>query len=181
VIRTRVGYTGGSKADPTYTSLGDHTETTEIDFDPAVTTYAAMLKVFWAAHDPTVKCGYKQYEPVVFYQDKAQKALAEQTRAAEAKRRGVQIHTAIRPASTFYLAEDYHQKYYLTLDAVLIQEIKRHYPGVKEMIRSTAAARLNGYVAGYGDQAAMEKEIDALGLTTAGKNRLRALVGAKKK
>ena len=174
-----MGYTGGSQADPTYTNLGDHTETTELDFDPAATTYAAMLKVFWAAHDPTVKCGSKQYEPVIFYHDKAQKALAEQTRAAEAKRRGKQIHTLIKPASTFYLAEDYHQKYYLTLDAVLLKEIKRHYPRVKELIRSTAAARLNGYVAGFGDKTTLEKQIDGLGLTAAGQARLRAIMGVK--
>ncbi len=175
-----MGYAGGSKANPTYTSLGDHTETFAVDYDPARITYAALLKLFWAAHDPTVKCGSKQYEPVVFYHDQTQKALAEQTRAAEAKKRGKQIHTPIKPASTFYLAEDYHQKYYLTLDSVLIQEIKRHYPGVKEMIRSTAAARLNGYVAGYGDKVTLDKEIHTLGLTAKGQARLRSLVGAKK-
>ena len=151
----------------------------QLDYDPARMTYAALLKVFWAAHDPAVKCSSKQYMPVIFYHDPAQKAQAEQTMAAEAKRLGKQIYTLILPASAFHLAEDYHQKYYLTLDSLLLSEMKAHYPKVKDLIRSTAAARLNGYVSGYGTQATLEGEIQSLGLSAAGRARLRSLVKAK--
>jgi len=56
VIRTRVGFTGGSKAAPTYKSLGDHTEAIEIDFDPKEITYDKLLDMFWTHHDPTARC-----------------------------------------------------------------------------------------------------------------------------
>lgn len=171
-----MGYSGGTTANPTYTNLGDHTETTQLDFDPLRTSYAELLKIFWAVHDPTVKCSSKQYMPVIFTHDPDQKALAEQTKAAEAAKRGREIHTEIRPASTFYLAEDYHQKYYLRGEASLYKEMEHHYPNVEDLVRSTAAARLNGYIGGYGTLAALEAEIDSLGLTPAGRAKLVAIV-----
>jgi peptide-methionine (S)-S-oxide reductase len=171
-----VGYSGGTTANPTYTDLGDHTETTQLDFDPQRTSYAELLNLFWAAHDPTVKCSSKQYMPVIFYHDADQKTLADQTRAAEAQKRGREIHTEIRPASTFYLAEDYHQKYFLRGEASLFEEMEHHYPDAADLVRSTAAARLNGYVGGYGTLAALQAEIDSLGLTPAGRARLLSLV-----
>lgn len=171
-----MGYSGGTTEDPTYTNLGDHTETTQLDFDLQRTSYAELLKVFWAAHDPTVKCSAKQYMPVIFYHDLGQKALAEQTKEAEAKKRGREIHTEIRPASTFYLAEDYHQKYYLRSEPSLLSEMEHHYPSVADLVRSTAAARINGYIGGYGTQAALQAEIDSLGLTASGRAKLSSLV-----
>ena len=53
VIRTRVGFTGGSSENPTYRSLGDHTETVEVEYDPHLTSYGNLLDIFWANHDPT--------------------------------------------------------------------------------------------------------------------------------
>jgi len=134
------------------------------------------LAVYWAAHDPTVKCSSDQYMPVIFYHDEGQRALALQTRAQEAERRGREIHTEIRPASTFFLAEDYHQKYMLRSQPSLFAEMEHHYPVVADLVRSTAAARLNGYVGGYGTLAALKAEIGRLGLTAAGRARLLSLV-----
>ena len=171
-----MGYSGGKKLNPTYTDLGDHTETIQLDYDAASTSYSALLKLFWALHDPTLKCGSEQYKPVIFFHDQAQKTEAEQTRAAEAKRRGATIHTEILPASTFYFAEDYHQKYYLTYQPLLLKEIRHHYPKVKDLVHSTAAARLNGYSGGFGDLATLKKEIHSLGLTSAGRAKLLTLV-----
>ena len=171
-----MGYSGGTRANPTYFDLGDHTETMQLDYDPGSISYEALLKVFWAAHDPAVKCSSTQYMPVIFYHDATQKKLAEQTRAAEAARLGREIHTKILPASTFYLAEDYHQKYYLRGHAALLREIRHHYPTDAELVRSTAAARLNGYVGGFGTLAGLQAEIDSLGLSPAGRAALTALV-----
>ena len=53
--RTRVGYSGGTRENPTYTALGDHTETLQIDFDPSVVSYRDLLAIFWAGHDPSAK------------------------------------------------------------------------------------------------------------------------------
>lgn len=176
MVRTRVGYSGGTKKDPTYVALGDHTETFQVDFDPSKVTYADLLDLFWKAHDPTVKCSSRQYAPIIFVHDATQKALAQKSLADEQKKRGTTIHTEIRAASTFYLAEGYHQKYYLSLDAVMLAEIRRHYPDGAGLIGSTAAARLNGYVGGYGTKKMLAAEIDALGLTSTGRARLLSLV-----
>jgi methionine-S-sulfoxide reductase len=174
-----VGYAGGTKKDPSYFDLGDHTETMQLDFDPAHISYEALLKVFWAAHDPAVKCSSKQYKPVIFYHDAAQKKLAEQTRAAEAARLGREVQTEILPATTFYMAEDYHQKYYLRSTPDLLQEMRHHYPRDADLVRSTAAARLNGYAGGYGTLAGLQAEIDSLGLSPRGRARLTALVKSR--
>jgi len=53
VIRTRVGYTGGSSKHPTYHAMGDHTESIQIDYDPEKTTYRKLLKIFWNCHSVT--------------------------------------------------------------------------------------------------------------------------------
>ena len=52
MVRTRVGYAGGMKINPTYYDLGDHTETIQIDYDPAKITYEKLLDVFWDSHNP---------------------------------------------------------------------------------------------------------------------------------
>lgn len=63
VIRTRVGFTGGSKKAPAYKSLGDHTEAIEIDFDPETIKYEQLLNMFWSNHDPTARCS-RQVSPL---------------------------------------------------------------------------------------------------------------------
>lgn len=55
VIRTRVGFTGGSKGAPTYRNLGDHTEAIELDYDPNEISYKQLLDIFWEIHDPTAR------------------------------------------------------------------------------------------------------------------------------
>jgi peptide-methionine (S)-S-oxide reductase len=75
----------------------------------------------------------------------------------------------------FYPAEDYHQKYHLRQDAVLIRYFNAIYPASEDFISSTAAARVNGYAGGYGTPEVLEKELDSLGLSEAGKDRLREI------
>jgi methionine-S-sulfoxide reductase len=53
VVHTRVGYAGGTTPHPRYRDLGDHSETVQVDFDPAVITYAELLDVFWKSHNPS--------------------------------------------------------------------------------------------------------------------------------
>ena len=53
VIRTRVGYAGGQSVSPTYSNIGDHTETVQVDYDPDVITYDQLLDIFWKSHKPT--------------------------------------------------------------------------------------------------------------------------------
>lgn len=109
VIRTTVGYSGGVKANPTYQDLGDHTETVEIEFDPAVITYSRLLDHFFEQHDATYKAK-TQYKSVIFTSGAEQEKEA-RARLAEEEAKGFNIVTEIKPALKFYKAEEYHQKY----------------------------------------------------------------------
>jgi peptide-methionine (S)-S-oxide reductase len=172
VIRTRVGYTGGTTRNPTYRHLGDHTETVEIDFDPARVSYRDLLRVFWSSHNPGQQPWSRQYRAAVFYHDAGQQRLAEQTRAEVAARTGRPVFTDILPAGKFYLAEDYQQKYYLRYAPELLQEYRAIYPDIRDFVNSTAAARVNGFVAGHGSRAQLQQELDLLGLSPQGRKLL---------
>jgi peptide-methionine (S)-S-oxide reductase len=122
VASTAVGYMGGTLANPTYedvcTDKTGHAEVLQVEYDPAQVSYEELLKVFWENHDPTTlnrqgpDVGI-QYRSVVFYHTPEQKA------AAEAAKKHLQqqgsskrpIVTEIVPASTFWRAEEYHQRY----------------------------------------------------------------------
>jgi peptide-methionine (S)-S-oxide reductase len=181
VIRTRVGYTGGQKLNPTYHSLGDHTETLQIDYDPSQISYNNLLEIFWTSHNPTRRPWSRQYMSALFYHDDEQKALALETKARqEAGREGKlfrgKIFTEILPAGRFYRAEDYHQKYLLQKTPELRQEYSAIYPNFTDLVNSTAAARVNGYVGGYGTLTTLEVEMDSLGLSSRGREKLQKIV-----
>jgi peptide-methionine (S)-S-oxide reductase len=180
VVRTRVGYAGGRKQSPTYHSLGDHTETVQVDFDPAQTSYEELLEVFWATHNPCAQAGVRQYMSAVFYHNDAQKKLALETRDREAAKRGTRIATEVLPATAFYVAEDYHQKYLLRGKASLMREFQAMYPDPKDFRNSTAAARVNGYLGGHGSEEMIRKEIDQLGLSSESRKALLRLIVRRK-
>jgi len=161
VIRTRVGYAGGTMLNPTYKQIFDYTETVDIEFDPLLTTYKKLLAIFWANHDPTAACS-RQYQSVIFYHSPQQRDLAEKTLRVEVANRSRPIKTRIYPAKEFYEAEEYHQKYFLQKYPWLLTQldIKVGMP----IIRSKVAARLNGYVAGFGSPECFEGEWRKLGL-----------------
>jgi hypothetical protein len=109
---------------------------------------------------------------VIFYHNEEQRRLAEKTRAAIAAQSGRKIYTDIAPASTFYPAEDYHQKFRLQQDPLLTAEYDAIYPDMKDFVNSTAVSRVNGYLGGYGSTAQLKKELDSLGLSPEGRSRL---------
>lgn len=172
VVRTRVGYTGGTKTAPMYHNLGDHTEAVQVDYDPEHLSYEALLDVFWKGHNPRKKAWSMQYRAAVFFHDKAQKNLAIKTRDRLAEAAREKIQTAVLPAVPFYLAEAYHQKYRLQQQADLVREFRGMYPDTKDFIDSTAATRVNSYLSGYGSVETLEKEIDTFGLSPKGSKQL---------
>ena len=172
MIRTRVGYSGGTKQNPTYYSLGDHSETVQIDYDPTQISYEQLLTVFWSSHSPIYEPWSRQYMSIIFYHNEEQKRLAIETKESEEAKLGRAVSTEIVPFSKFYLAEDYHQKYYLRQESALMAEFSAIYPATEDFIASTAAARVNGYVGGYGTLATLEEEPSILGLSEAGIKRL---------
>ena len=112
MVRTRVGYAGGAKANPTYYALGDHAETIQIDYDPTRISYEELLNVFWESHNPTSPSWSRQYMSAIFYHNEEQQRLAQDTKARQEAKLGTKIYTEIVPYTQFYLAEDYHQKYH---------------------------------------------------------------------
>lgn len=121
VVATTSGYTGGLKANPSYeqVSAGDtgHIEAVQIAYDPKQVSYEKLLEVFWRNVDPLDDGGQfcdrgNTYTTAVFVQNEDERKIAEQSKAAIEKKLGKAVVTAIRPAATFYAAEDYHQDYY---------------------------------------------------------------------
>lgn len=122
VTKTTVGYTGGHVEDPTYEKVcagtTGHAEAIEIEFDPSLVTYQALLDTFFEHHDPTTpnRSGPdvgEQYRSAIFHHDEEQKKLAEETkdRLERNHRYKNPIVTEIFPAGAFYPAEEYHQDY----------------------------------------------------------------------
>ena len=124
VVSTAVGYQGGETPNPTYEEVCSggtgHTEVVRVVFDPARTSYAELLALFWESHDPTQ--GMRQGNDVgTQYRSAIYTHSAEQRRAAEASKEaygkaiaeagGPPITTEISDAPPFYYAEDYHQQY----------------------------------------------------------------------
>ncbi len=124
VYTTAVGYAGGFTPNPTYEEVCSgstgHTEAVLVVFDPALTSYEEILRLFWENHNPTqgMRQGNDvgtQYRSAIFYADPGQQAIAERTRDAYAAMLRAaghgEITTQIAPAGPFYYAEEYHQQY----------------------------------------------------------------------
>ncbi|HKP05372.1 MAG TPA: peptide-methionine (S)-S-oxide reductase MsrA [Chthoniobacterales bacterium] len=124
VVKTIVGYTGGSAEDATYEKVSSHRtkhrEAIEITYDPAQISYDQLLDIFWRNIDPTQADGQfydigPNYKAAVYYANDDEKKAAEASKEKLSKsgKFTKPIVTDILPATTFYPAEDYHQKYYL--------------------------------------------------------------------
>ncbi len=165
MIRTRVGYAGGAKSNPTYRSLGDHTETLQVDFDPKIISYNELLEVFWSSHNPTSRTWSKQYRSIILAHNDRQKVMADESMADREKRYGRKVFTKIKALGNFYRAEDYHQKYRLRQNSRLMKEFAAMYPEAEDFTDSTAAARINAYLGGQGSADVFNAEIDSYGLS----------------
>lgn len=123
VLSVNVGYTGGTKDQPTYEEVSSgttgHREAVEVVFNSARISYDKLLSVFWSNVDPTDGAGQfcdkgEPYTSAIFYSNDQQRVAAEASKAAVSKqlKLSAPIVTAILPAKKFYPAEDYHQSYY---------------------------------------------------------------------
>lgn len=125
VLSTTVGYTGGDFRDPTYfdvcTGATGHAEAVLVEFDPAQISYERLLEVFWSIHDPTsvnrqgADVG-SQYRSAIFFHTPEQKAAARRGKEQASGKYvrslgGRPVTTEIVPATAFYRAEEYHQRY----------------------------------------------------------------------
>ena len=122
VLKTTVGYTGGHTPNPSYqeVSAGEtgHTESIQIEYDPAKISYNKLLDVFWHNVDPLTPnaqfCDHgDEYRTAIFYHDETQRRLAQESKQhlEQTQHFDRPIVTQIVPATDFYPAEDYHQMY----------------------------------------------------------------------
>jgi len=158
--------------------MGDHTESVQVEYDPTITNYQALLDFFWSHHDPTCPstCS-RQYMSAIFYHSETQRCEAELS-LCERRRKG-EVTTQILPYTTLHVAEDYHQKYLLQKEEWIMEELGLE-PG-QELIDSIQAARLNGYVAGFGDLVSFNAEVTSLSLNTEVADYVREIIQQKGK
>ena len=125
ITSTTVGYTGGNKENPTYedvcTDLTGHAEAVQVEYDPEKISYKELVKIFFENHNPTTLNRQgpdvgTQYRSGIFYHDNDQKNIAsdmiEKLNPLAKEKFGTDIVTKVLPASKFYMAEEYHQKYF---------------------------------------------------------------------
>jgi peptide-methionine (S)-S-oxide reductase len=138
----------------------------QVDFDPVKLPYEELLRQIWA-NRRSGRSYSRQYLEAVFCMDAEQEATA----------RRLGISAPIIAGARFHLAEDYHQKYYLRHDRTLIAELADYTP--RELVESTVAARLNGYVAGQGTLAQLHGDLPRLGLSAAAATHLEQRVASR--
>lgn len=124
VIDAVSGYSGGRTKNPTYKQIceGDtgHVEVVRVRFDPSKVSFEELVDTFFRLHDPTQVDGQgpdigEQYRSVIFYSTPEQKAIAEKVKERRAPKHRRPIATRIEPAQEFYVAEEYHQQYYVRI------------------------------------------------------------------
>ena len=153
VISVMPGYAGGNTDNPTYEEIGSgttgHAEAIQIEFDPSVIPYEKLLDVFWHTHNPTTLNQQgndigPQYRSSIFYHDEKQKEIAEKSKQ-DLEKEGLYkdpVVTEIVPFTNFFVAEDYHKKYYeinqgkpycnIVIDPKIHKLLKEYASDVKE-------------------------------------------------
>lgn len=161
VLRTEVGFAGGTTPSPTYRKMGDHTETVQIKFNPEQLRYEDVLRHFWRNHYPN-RDEYKgrQYISMLHVHSREQEAVVNTVKAEMEEELGEPIETEIVPFTAFAPAEARHQKYYLKHYPKALAQLIDFFPSEELLHDSTFAARLNGFVKGFGNRDALLEEIE---------------------
>ena len=128
-------------------------------FDPAIIGYERLLEIFWDGVEPTHMVMGRQYANNIFYHSDEQRRQAEESKQRLSEKLKQPVFADIVPFMHFYPAEDYHQKYYLQASRELMSVLKGIYPNLQDLIKSTAAARLNAYRGGYLTQPKLRVEL----------------------
>lgn len=145
---SRVGYSGGSKAEPTYKRVcnddkwDDWVETIQVEFDPKTCSFDDVLDAFFRNHDFTSSFRSRQYQSVIFYHDPQQQAKAEGALAARPR-----AVTRLEPFQSFWDAEAYHQKWLLQRRRELFMTLGL--TNTTQLLNSRAATHINAFVASH--------------------------------
>jgi peptide-methionine (S)-S-oxide reductase len=123
VVSTSVGYMGGHFENPSYldvvSRITGHAEVCQVEYEPSVVSYEVLLDIFWSIHDPTSlnRQGAdrgEQYRSVIFFHTQQQEQIGKRSKEnlERSSKYDKAIVTQIQPASTYWLAEEYHQQYF---------------------------------------------------------------------
>lgn len=148
VVRTAVGYAGGTKPDPSYRTLGDHTEVVRLEYDPTTLGYREILETVFAEHSPEGQTRNRQYHNVVLVESDRQAETLDAFLDAQGLD-AASIETRLERLDEFSLAEPYHQKYNLKSNPRMTTAFDEAGYEDTEIRRSPAAAKLNAHVSGH--------------------------------
>lgn len=161
VLGTRVGFSGGTTPDPSYSNIGDHVETVEVTYDPKKVSYRELLDHFWAHHNARAKPIFRQYASAIFCETREEEKAAKAERAALQKKTETdKLLTAVLPFKAFYPASDHHQKYYLQQDKALFKALQDQHLA----LNSVLATKLNSVAGDDGDRAQLADSLSELGI-----------------
>ncbi|WP_435551736.1 peptide-methionine (S)-S-oxide reductase MsrA [Natrinema sp. CGMCC1.2065] len=147
VVRTRVGYAGGTKSDPSYEVLGDHTEVVQVEYDPEELSFSELLERAFSEHDPYQQPSKRQYQNIVFTETATQHDQL-QTFLNDSDLDSNRITTRFESLDRFHLAEAYHQKFNLRGKRWITDVFAEAEYDDAAIRESPAAAKLNAHVAG---------------------------------
>ncbi len=148
VVRTRVGYAGGTEPDPTYQVIGDHTEVVQVEYDPDQVSFGGLLETAFDQHSYRSQPKKRQYQNIIFTENDAQREALDVYLDAEGNDPDT-IETRLESLSQFYVAEAYHQKYNLRGKRWITGPFTEAGYDDADIRESPAAAKLNAHVAGH--------------------------------
>jgi len=145
VVRTRVGYAGGTEPNPTYEAVGDHSEAVQVDYDPDETTFDALVEAAIDMHAPQRQPAKRQYQHVLFHEtDREREAIERALDDLDVP----SVETRVDPLDSFTVAEPYHQKFNLSGKRWAEGAFEDAGYDRADVRESPAAAKLNAVLAG---------------------------------
>jgi peptide-methionine (S)-S-oxide reductase len=148
IVRTRVGYAGGTKSNPSYETLGDHTEVVQVEYDPDRVSFRTLVSSALDQHSPYHQPEKRQYQHIIFVDSERERDTVESV-IEDSEYTPERVRTRIESLSQFYLAEDYHQKYNLRGKRWCTEAFQNAGYDDADIRESPAAAKLNAHVAGH--------------------------------
>ena len=148
VVRTRVGYAGGTKDNPSYQLIGNHTEVVQIEYDHSRISFTELLDYAFDQHNPSYQPSKRQYQNIIFTITPQQREDLD-TYLEEKLCNQSDIKTHIEQIDKFYMAEDYHQKYNIQGKRWIMEAFYNAGYNDNDIRDSPTAAKLNAHVAGH--------------------------------
>ncbi len=165
VVRTAVGYAGGTTPDPTYADLDDHLEAVRVEFDPTQICYPDLLDRFWADHAPNQTVYKHRYRHALFPRTDRQIQQARHSFASAEERYGDDLGVSLIENAPFHRADPHHQNYKLRSHDLLVQAFRKMLPSERAFTDSPAATLANGYVGGDRAPDRLAEDRSRLGLS----------------